>query len=200
MSLSIFNHRFFVTLSCLMIPLQLLATPLIQEEKTETSRLLFLLQTSSNGVTLGSTSFREFGIKPSVGFFPWHKLSIQGSYFAMATAQGQSNLNGFGLGAKYYFPTSGTNITMKSLGTTIQSYPGIVFYGGIEYTVRQLKSTTVSVDYTGFTLLGGFDWHYKDKWLADFELSYSSLQSPLGVTTIQEMKIIAISVGIGIMM
>ena len=138
------------------------------------------------------------GVEPSVGFFPFKRLAIFGSYFAVAKPDGSSNLNGLGFSGRYYFISPGAEVNLSSLGTTVLVTPGIVPYAGLEYLERNLKASALNINFTGFSLLFGGDWHFHRKWYANAELSYGSLKNSLSSAAVQDLKLMTLGVAIGL--
>lgn len=90
-------------------------------------------------------------------------------------------------------------MTLKSFNTTLMASPEFAYYAGMEFMSRDLRSNSVNLNYTGFAYSAGVDWHFHYKWFGNLELQYSMLKNALGSTSAQDLKIMAIGVGMGIM-
>ena len=167
--------------------------------QAESSKIQFILQGSQSQVSVGTKNFSEYGLKTMMSFFPFRRLSFYGSYFAVIKPDGSSNLNGLGFGGKFYINGAGSSVTLKSFNTTVMASPNFAYYGGMEFMSRDLRSNSTNLNYTGFSYSGGVDWHFHYKWFGNFEVQYSMLKSALGSTTAQELKIMAVGFGLGIM-
>lgn len=160
--------------------------------------ILFNLQGNISTISLGSSSFSEFGLEPTVGFFPFKQLSFHGSYYAVAKPDGSSNLNGLGFSLRYYFLSPGAEVNLGSLGTTLISTPGIVPYAGLEFLERDLKASSTNLSFTGFSMTLGGDWRFHHKWFANAEFSYAALKSSLSSARVQDLKITTIGLSLGV--
>lgn len=167
--------------------------------QTETSKLQFVLQGSQSQLSLGTKSYSEYGIKPMMVFFPFRRLALHGSYFAVVKPDGSSNLNGLGFGGKYYLNGSGTAFSFKNANTTINGSPIVAYYLGMEFLSRDLRSNSVNLNYTGFSYLAGADWHFHYKWFLNFEAGYANLKNALGSTNAQDLKIMSFGLALGVM-
>ncbi len=165
----------------------------------ESSKIQFILQGSQSQLSVGTKKYSEYGLKTMMSFFPFRRLSFYGSYFAVVKPDGSSNLNGLGFGTKFYVNGNGTAVTMRSLNTTLVDSPKFSHYVGMEFMSRDLRSNSVNLNYTGFSYSVGLDWHFHYKWFGNLEGSYSMLKNALGSTAAQDLKIVAVGVGLGIM-
>jgi len=165
----------------------------------ESNKLHFTVQGSQSQITLGSKSFSEYGIKPTVVFFPFRRLAFMGSYFAVIKPDGSSNLNGLSFGAKTYLFGPGTSSTLKGLTTSVATSPGLAYYLGMEFQSRDLRSNSINLNFTGFAYLAGMEWHFHRKWFAGLELSHANLKNALGASAVQDLTVTTLALTLGVM-
>ncbi|MBI2521821.1 MAG: hypothetical protein HYV97_15505 [Bdellovibrio sp.] len=167
--------------------------------QAESSKIQFILQGGQSQISVGSKKFSEYGLKTMMSFFPFRRLAFYGSYFAVIKPDGSSNLNGLGFGGKFYINGAGSSVTLKSFNTTLMASPEFAYYAGMEFMSRDLRSNSVNLNFTGFSYSLGVDWHFHYKWFGNLEGQYSNLKNALGSSTAQNLKIMAVSIGLGIM-
>lgn len=125
-------------------------------------------------------TFSDPGLTFNIGYFFLPKLSFNGHYFLTSSPTGASNMNGFGLQAKYYFYNTEASFELKHNDGMIKTFDRYFAYGSFNFLDRDIRTSRLNISYTGFgaSLGGGYKIDFRNS--IGIDLLAASLQNPAG--------------------
>lgn len=125
-------------------------------------------------------SYSDPGLSLGLGYFFYRKVAFDAHYFLTPSATGASNLNGFGVRAKYYFLNSETTSFIKIGKSKVTIFDKYFAYASLGFVDREVRTSSLSVSYSGFAPSAGWGYKFNDKSALGVDVQYSKLENPSG--------------------
>lgn len=138
------------------------------------SQTVTLETEESNSSDTVDASFSMMGTSLNVDYFVMTNIAIHFNYYFAMILDIDAEVQGFDVGAKYYF-NQGASKDIEFSGSSLTSSPGISYFALLNGATKNFQFAAVSLKFQGFEAGLGADWHVNSDFFIRGEASYEML-------------------------
>lgn len=152
------------------------------------------LKSKSVGTSIEvESSFNIVAQNVGADVFVSDSLSLYANYYFAVSLDIDAEVQGFDLGASYYFLKNGPSKEIEFLGSIISTRPALAPYISLGASTRDYQFSSVSLKFQGIEMSLGIDYHLRNKYFIKAELFTQKLSN----NNIKDISTNGLSVGFG---